>query len=363
VWAEPGELVCDEQGRPAVHAGIAHDITERKHAEEALRREQALFKDLISTIPDNIYFKDRKSRFVCINDAMARTFGLRSADEAAGKTDFDIFSEEHARQAYEDEQRIMSTGEPLIGLVEKETWPDGHVTWVSTTKVPRRDANGTVTGLIGISRDVTASKQAEERIREQAALLDNANDAIHVRTLDRTITYWNRGAEQLYGWSAAEAVGRREDSLFLAAAAGLAEADQALLAQGSWDGEMQHAVKNGRVVTVFCRWSLVRDAEGKPQLVFAIHSDVTEKKRLEAQFLRAQKMESLGVLAGGIAHDFNNLLTGILANANLALMDLPSDSPACESVREIEKASTRAAELCRQMLAHASAPSAGSQSP
>jgi PAS domain S-box-containing protein len=153
-----------------------HDITERKHAEEALRREQALFKDLVSTIPDNIYFKDRKSRFVCINDAMAKTFGLHSADEAAGKTDFDIFSEEHARQAYEDEQRIMSTGEPLIGLVEKETWPDGHVTWVSTTNVPRRDANGTVIGLVGISRDVTASKQDEERIHEQAALLGIAHD-------------------------------------------------------------------------------------------------------------------------------------------------------------------------------------------
>lgn len=176
VWAEPGELVFDEHGRPAVLTGIMHDITERKHAEEALRREQALFKDLVSTIPDNIYFKDRKSRFVCINDAMAKTFGLHSADEAAGKTDFDIFSEEHARQAYEDEQRIMSTGEPLIGLVEKETWPDGHVTWVSTTKVPRRDANGTVIGLVGISRDVTASKQDEERIHEQAALLGIAHD-------------------------------------------------------------------------------------------------------------------------------------------------------------------------------------------
>ena len=349
VWAESGELVLDEHGHPAVLTGVTHDITERKHAEEALRREQALFKDLISTIPDNIYFKDRKSRFVCINDAMARWFGMRSADDAAGKTDFDIFSEEHARQAYEDEQRIMSTGQPLIGLVEKETWPDGHVTWMSTTKVPLRDPSGAITGLVGISRDVTASKQDEERIRQQASLLDNANDAIYVRTLDHTITYWNRGAEQLYGWSAAEAVGRKETDLFLPITGGLAEADAALLAQSSWAGERQHSVKQGGNVTVFCRWSLVRDDAGMPQLVFAIHTDVTEKKRLEAQFLRAQKLENLGVLA----HDFNNLLTGILGHTNLALMDLPPDTPVRESLRQIEKAATRATELCRQVLAQA----------
>jgi PAS domain S-box-containing protein len=211
---------------------------------------------------------------------------MRNAGEAAGKTDFDVFSEEHARQAFEDEQRIMSTGQPLIGLVEKETWPDGHVSWASTTKVPLRDAHGTITGLVGISRDITASKQDAERIREQAALLDNANDAIYVRTLDRTITYWNRGAEQLYGWPAAEAVGRKETDLFLPAEAGLADAEAVLLDQNSWTGEMQHATRNGGNVTVFCRWSLVRDDDGKPQRVFAIHTDITEKKRLEAVIRR-----------------------------------------------------------------------------
>jgi PAS domain S-box-containing protein len=354
LWLRTSKIpLRDAEGRTIGMLGTYEDITPRKQAETALRREQALFNGLIGTIPDNIYFKDRKSRFVCINDAMAKWIGVRSPDEAVGKTDSDVFSEEHSRQAYEDEQRIMSTGQPLIGLVEKETWPDGHVTWMSTTKVPLCDANGTVTGLVGISRDITASKQNEERIREQAALLDNANDAIYVRTLDRTITYWNRGAEQLYGWSAAEAVGRKETDLFLPAASGLMETDNALLAHSTWAGEMQHTVKNGGIVTVFCRWSLVRDDEGKPRLVFAIHTDVTEKRRLEAQFLRAQKLESLGVLAGGIAHDFNNLLTTILGHANLALADMAPEAPARDSLREIEKASTQAAELCRQMLAYA----------
>src|SRR5581483_2153110 len=110
--------------------------TERKRAEAALRRERDLFDSLASTTPDLIYFKDRQSRFVKINAAMVRYFGLRDVGEALGKTEFDIFSDEHARQAYLDEQRVMATGVPLVGIEEKETWPDGRITWVSTTKVP-----------------------------------------------------------------------------------------------------------------------------------------------------------------------------------------------------------------------------------
>jgi len=137
------------------------DITDRVRAEHALRDREALFNALISTIPDKLYFKDRQSHFIQINESMARYFGLGRASEAVGKTDFDIFSEKHARQAYEDEQRIMSTGEPLIGVEESETWPDGRVTWVSTTKVPLRDAEGRINGLVGISRDITERKTLE----------------------------------------------------------------------------------------------------------------------------------------------------------------------------------------------------------
>ncbi len=137
---------------------IVRDVTERRRAEDALHNEQALFAYLFNTIPDHIYFKDRQGRFIRINDAMVRALGLRNSDEAVGKTDFDIFAEEHARQANADEQRVMETGEPLVAAEEKETWPDGRVTWVSTTKMPVRDAQGRVTGLIGVSRDITANK-------------------------------------------------------------------------------------------------------------------------------------------------------------------------------------------------------------
>ena len=110
--------VFDSEGKVIGTQGVLSNITALKQAEETVRQEQALFTDLISTIPDHIYFKDRKSRFIRINDAMAKWVGMRSPDEAVGKTDFDLFSEEHAWQAYEDEQRIMSTGNALIGFEE-----------------------------------------------------------------------------------------------------------------------------------------------------------------------------------------------------------------------------------------------------
>jgi two-component system, cell cycle sensor histidine kinase and response regulator CckA len=166
---EPGHVavrffvVKDERGRTVKTYGVNQDITERKEAEAALRKQQALFESLVSTIPDRLYFKDRQSRFVLINDLMAREAGLASAADAIGKTDSELFGPDHARQAYDDEQRIMDTGRPMINYEEKENWRDGRVTWVSTTKVPLRDAQGRVTGLVGISRDITERKNLEAR--------------------------------------------------------------------------------------------------------------------------------------------------------------------------------------------------------
>jgi PAS domain S-box-containing protein len=342
----------DPEGKITGLMGISRDITERRQAEVALQQEQALFNNLASTIPDLIYFKDRQSRFVRINEAMVRFFGLRSAPEVVGKTDFDFFSEEHAWQAYEDEQRVMSTGEPLIGLEEKETWPDGHVTWASTTKVPLRDADGNITGLVGISRNITGRRRAEERIREQAALLDNANDAIYVTALDCTILYWNHGAERTYGWTSAEVLNRKTTELISPDPAATEALVAGLLKQGSWSGERRQITKSGGMVEVFSRLTLVRNEQGQPQSVFAINTDITEKKQLEGQFLRAQRLESIGALASGIAHDLNNVLAPILIGAPL-LREMMMDETARHLLKTMESSAQRGADIVRQVLTFA----------
>lgn len=121
-----------------------------------------LLKNLMENMPDHIYFKDVDSRFIMVNKSFCEWTGLAS-EAVIGQTDHDLFALAHAQQAYEDEKRIMATGEPLVGVEEKETWPDGRITWVSTTKMPLRDADGKIIGTFGVSRDITDHKEAELR--------------------------------------------------------------------------------------------------------------------------------------------------------------------------------------------------------
>jgi PAS domain S-box-containing protein len=133
-----------------------------------------LLTQLLDNISDHIYFKDRQSRFILVNKAFAEKLGLRPED-MKGKTDFDIFTAEHARPAFEDEQHIMETGEPLVGLEEKETWEKGRVSWASTTKMPLRDAKGEIIGIFGISREITEHKLNEIKLHQYARHLTQVN--------------------------------------------------------------------------------------------------------------------------------------------------------------------------------------------
>jgi PAS domain S-box-containing protein len=173
----------------AANQQLVGEIEERKRTEEALAREQRLFAYLADNSPDYIYFKDRQSRFIRINAAHARLFRLNDPSEALGKTDFDFHGREHTRDAYADEQQIMTSGQPIIAKEEREDWPDGRTTWVSTTKIPLRDEAGNITGLVGISRDITERKRAEEalqklnqeldqRVKERTAELETKNQEL-----------------------------------------------------------------------------------------------------------------------------------------------------------------------------------------
>lgn len=130
--------------------------------------ESTLMDHLMNHIRDNIYFKDRQGRFILINKEGAKRAGCKGPGDLIGKTDLDIFTEEHSREAFEDELKIIETGEPLYGKEEKETWEDGHETWVSTSKLPLRDDEGKIVGTFGISRDITEHKEAELRASRYA---------------------------------------------------------------------------------------------------------------------------------------------------------------------------------------------------
>jgi two-component system sensor kinase len=196
-------------------------------------------------------------------------------------------------------------------------------------------------------------QRAKRKIEEQAALLDKSRDAISVQGLDDTILFWNQSAERLYGWTAAEAVGQKvAPILFKGPSRALAEATQISLERGEWVGELQQVTRAGKEIVVESRWTLVRDNDGQPQCRLIVNTDVTEKKKLEAQFLRAQRLESLGTLAGGIAHDINNVLTPIMMSVELLKMDLPAEQRLA-LLAELEASAQRGAEMVKQILSFA----------
>lgn len=156
----------DRNGNIMGTMGISRDITERKEAADGLlSRERNIINALMNSVTDSIYFKDLKSRFIRINKSLVERLGFKNPEEAIGKTDFDFFSEEHAKQAYNDEQQIIKTGKPIVGIEEKETWNLKGDRWVSTTKMPFLTEKGELIGTFGISRDVTDKKKAEEKIK------------------------------------------------------------------------------------------------------------------------------------------------------------------------------------------------------
>lgn len=195
-------------------------------------------------------------------------------------------------------------------------------------------------------------REREARLREQARLLELSTNAISVRKLDGTVLYWNHGAEVIFGVSAANAVGRPISEVICCGATMLAEADRIVRERGEWAGELEITRKDGRLVHFLTHWTLLRDAQGQPDRVLCIGSDVTEKKRLEEQYLRAQRLESLGLLAGGIAHDLNNILAPILMCVDLLRQELVSEENR-RVLQTVEESVRRGADLVKQLLSFA----------
>jgi diguanylate cyclase (GGDEF)-like protein/PAS domain S-box-containing protein len=184
----------DERSRTqASDVDSTADVVPLRRGPEELIDDRYLLDALLENTPDNIYFKDSQSRFIRISRSLARWMGLAEPAEAIGKSDFDFFGEEHSQKAFADEQRLMRTCEPMVGIEEQESWADGHTTWVSTTKVPLCDRNGTVVGIFGISRDITERKQAEQCVQEQAMQLgEQAQTLERLASLDELTGLYNR---------------------------------------------------------------------------------------------------------------------------------------------------------------------------
>ncbi|AUT01497.1 hybrid sensor histidine kinase/response regulator [Nostoc sp. CENA543] len=204
-----------------------------------------------------------------------------------------------------------------------------------------------------LAEEIKERIQAENKLREQAALLDIITDAVLVIDLNQHICFWNQGAENLYGWQAQEVIGKSVSQLICTQAnfPQLQHIIDSLDTDDSWQGELHQVTRQGGKIIVASRWNVMRDQNGKPQSILTVNTDITEKKQLESQFLRAQRLESIGTLAGGIAHDLNNILTPILTAAQLLQIKLPDvDDRSQRMFQTIESNAKRGAALVKQVL-------------
>ena len=329
---------------------------ERKRAAETLAHERYLLHALLENIPDRIYFKDRNSRYLRINRAMARLFKLDDSEEAVGKTDFDYFNIGHAETAYEDEQDILRTRQPLIGRIEHEMLADGRTSWILTTKMPLRAHDGEIMGTFGVSRDITALKNMERSFAEERNLLrnliDHLPDAIYIKDAAGRYVINNRAHSQLLGDRPSEQIiGKSAFELFPPGEAAAQHLDdQAALksAQPILNREEPSRDAEGRE-----RWLLttkvpLRDGSGDVVGLVSISRDITKRREAEEQvratnaelraandalkeaqlhLIHAEQMQSVGRLAAGVAHEVKNPLAVLRLGVDF-FSQFPADSNA-----------------------------------
>lgn len=341
-------LLKDRLGRlgPAIVQAL-----ECKRAENALRESHERFRLLCKATRDVIWDWNIKEEKIWCNENVKEVFGWPAAElgtiEAWGE-----------RIHPDDSERVLRTLRKAVSG-PSDHWSaeyrfrraDGSYAQVLDRAFVSRDAMGEAVRMIGNVIDITERHLASQRIAEQAALLDEASDAIIVKDLEDRIVFWSRGAERIYGWAAHEAIGKTSRDLLFPDACLYQEAMRCLLAENYWRGEVKKRTKDSRQLIVDVRWTLVRDEHRQPKSILSINTDITERKALEEKFLRAQRMESIGVLAGGIAHDLNNVLAPILVC--IELLKDSADARSIELLNTLETSVERGAGLVRQVLSFA----------
>jgi PAS domain S-box-containing protein len=338
---------------------VIRDITEERAAEAALRQaleeansSEERLRVVARVSSDAIWDWDIATDRVRWNEGLTILLGylpheVETAESWASHID------------PQDRERVMNSVQAVLeegGISWSDEYhyqrKDGTFAYLLDRAHVIRDAAGNAVRIIGGMTDLTQRRAVEEKVAQQAALIDEARDAIVVRDLDHRIIFWSKGAERIYGWPAAEAVGRHCHELTDVDRVMFEDAVEVVLQEGEWSGEMARRSASGASLTVNSRWTLMRDGQGRPKSIFSIETDVTERKKLELQFLRAQRLESIGTLSGGIAHDLNNLLLPITMGVAL-LKHYEPEEKSLKVIRNIERSAKRGADLVRQMLSFA----------
>ncbi|MFP3912452.1 MAG: PAS domain S-box protein [Desulfobacteraceae bacterium] len=355
------QVVRDETGKPVALCGISTDITDRKQAEEALLDSRMELEQILKALPDALVYADTDRRITRVNDAFVRMFGYRPEEVLGEKTGI----------IYAKQEEFLEQGRQRYNVQVRDKYApyeieyrrkNGEIFPSETVGTPVRDTQDRVIGLLGLVRDISDRKQAEEALRaselQKNLILDATAEMVAYYDLDLRVIWANRAGAESVGKSTADLVGHHCYEIWAQRNDPCPDCPVLKARDTGVAQKIERQTPDGRYWLL--RGYPVLDDQGKAFALVEFGQDITEQKQaeerhvqLEEQMHQAQKLESIGLLAGGVAHDFNNMLGIIIANAELAEMRRDADGLVHQNLQEILKASHRAADTVRQLLAFA----------
>ncbi|MBI4548214.1 MAG: PAS domain S-box protein [Ignavibacteriae bacterium] len=305
---------------------VIRDITEQKRALEELTIAEERYRNIFENAVEGIFQSTPDGHFIDVNPAFARILGYESREEVLS-TIKDIRKQLYLDSTRRDEmQQLLAEYGVIHGFQSQLYRKDGGIIWVSESLRAVRDSNGEIIYYEGMLEDITELTLIKERDRELAELLNITPDAVIVQDMQDRVVFWNKGAEEIYGWSIEEISGQAiKRFIYDSGSPDYDQMKQAVLENGKWRGELNQLRKDRQKIIVEGRLVLVPDHKGLPKSILMVGTDVTREKALEKQFYHAQRLENMGTLAVGIAHDLNNILATILLSVDILKKNLPNE--------------------------------------
>ena len=333
-------------------ADLAWDITENKRTAEALQASERRFREIADHAREWIWEVDAEGKYTYASPVAETILGY-TIEEVRQKHFYDCFHPDDRESRKAAALAAFALKQPFRDFINRNVHKNGQTVWLATSGLPQLDERGNLLGYRGVDTDITERKQAEASLRQQAALLEITRDAIVVQDLDGRLRFMNPAAEAMTGWCFAEASTREPGEVLVFKEEAVRQAaHQETLRQGAWMGEIGLLNRQKKELELESRWTLVRDEAGRPQSILMVSTDITRVKALKAQYLRAQRLESIGTLASGIAHDLNNVLSPILMGLEVIKTEVKSQDN-LTLIAMVESSARRGADTVKQLLTFA----------